>query len=80
MQTPRYSIEQTDFAVPLVPAWTVQNSLDNVDAGRCPAQDVWHCWLIYQLDIILTLVCIVLASGYPFLSSYNKVELWNVPS
>ena len=38
---------------------------------------VRHRWLIHQLDIILTLVIIVLASGYPFLPSYSKGELWN---
>ena len=38
---------------------------------------VRHRWLIHQLDVMLTLVCIVLASGYPFLPSYSKGELWN---
>ena len=41
---------------------------------------VKHCWLIQQLDIRITLVHIVLASGQPFLPSYNKGELWNVLS
>ena len=39
MQTSRYSIKRTDFAVPLIPAWTVQNPLDNADTGRCLAQN-----------------------------------------
>ena len=38
---------------------------------------VRHRWLIYQLDIILTLVRILLASGYPSLPSYSNGELWN---
>ena len=38
---------------------------------------VRHHWLIHQLDIILTVVRIVLASGYPFLPPYSKGELWN---
>ena len=43
--------------------WTVQNSLDNADAGRPLTQDCPARWLIHQLDIILTLVHIVLDSG-----------------
>ena len=39
MRTPRSSVKRTDFAVPLVPAWTVENSLDNADAGRLLTQD-----------------------------------------
>ena len=39
MQTPHYSVKRTDFAVPVVHTWTVQSSLDNVDAGRTLAQD-----------------------------------------
>ena len=38
MRTPRYSIEQTDFAVPLVPGLH-KISLNNVDTGRPLAQD-----------------------------------------
>ena len=38
MWTPRYSIKRTDFCGPARP-WTVQNSLDNADAGRPLAQD-----------------------------------------
>ena len=39
MQTPHYSVKRTDFAVPVVHTWTVQSTLDNVDAGRTLAQD-----------------------------------------
>ena len=38
---------------------------------------VQYRWLNHQLDIILTTVLIVLASGYLFLPSYSKGELWN---
>ena len=38
---------------------------------------VQYRWLNHQLDIILTIVRIVLASGYPFLPLYSKGELWN---
>ena len=38
---------------------------------------VRYLWLNHQLDIALTLVRVVLASGYPFLPSYSKGELWN---
>ena len=37
MRRPHYSIKRTDFAVPLVRTWTVQNLLDN--AGRPLTQD-----------------------------------------
>ena len=70
MQTPRYSIKQTDFVVPLV-LGLYKISLDNVDTGRPLAQDC------PALDIILTLVLTVLASGYPFLPSCRKGELRN---
>ena len=36
---------------------------------------VQHCWLIHQVDIILTLMCIVQASGYPFSPLYSKAIL-----
>ena len=39
IRTPRYSAKRTAFAVPLVPAWTVQNLVDNADAVRPLAQD-----------------------------------------
>ena len=60
--------------------WTVQNSLNNADAGRPLAQIVRHRWLIHQLDIILILVHIVLGFSYPFLPLYSKGELWSLPS
>ena len=41
---------------------------------------VGHRWLIHQLDIILTVVRIVLASGYPFLPLYSNGELWRLRS
>ena len=52
-----------------------------MDAGRILAQDC-PALLIDSLTghYILTLVHIVLASGYPFLPSYGKGELWNAPS
>ena len=45
--------------------------------GSLSHKIVRHHWLIHQLDIILPLVIIVLASGYPFLPSHSKGELWN---
>ena len=57
--------------------WTVQNSLDNADTGRPLAQDCPAPLLLHQLDIILTLVRTVLASGYPFLPLYSKGKLCN---
>ena len=36
---------------------------------------VQHCWLIHQVDIILTLMRIVQASGYPFSQLYSKACL-----
>ena len=76
MQTPRYSVKRTDFVVPLALGlykihsimWTLAGLLHKIVRQR---------WLIHQLDVILTLVCIVLASGYLFLPSYSKGELWN---
>ena len=38
MRTPRYSVKRTGFCSP-ASTWTVQNSLDNVGAGRPLAQD-----------------------------------------
>ena len=38
MRTPHHSIKWTDFCGP-TSTWTVQNSLDNVDAGMPLAQD-----------------------------------------
>ena len=79
MRTPRYFVKRTNFAVPVVPGlykiysimWTL---------GGLSHKIVQHRWLIHQLDTILTLVRIVLASGYPLLPSYSKGELWNAPS
>ena len=76
MWTPRYSIKRTDFVIPLVPGLYKIHSIMRMLAGFSH-KIVWHRWLIHQLYIILTLVCIVLASGYPFLLSYSKGELWN---
>ena len=45
-------------------------------AQDCPAPPIDSLTGYY----ILTLVRIVLASGYPFLPSYGKGELWNAPS
>ena len=76
MWTPRYSIKRTDFAIPLVPGLYKIHSIMRTLAGFSH-KIVWHHWLIHQLYIILTLVRIVLASGYPFLLSYSKGELCN---
>ena len=76
MWTPRYSVKWTDFAVPVVPGlYKIMRTL-----GGLSHKIVWHCWLIHQLDIILTLVRTVLASGYPFLPLYSKGKLWTAPS
>ena len=37
-RTPRYSVKRTNFCGP-ASTWTVQNSLDDADAGRSLAQD-----------------------------------------
>ena len=79
MRTPRYSVKRTDFAVPVVPGLYKIHSIMRT-LGGLSHKIVRHRWLIHQLDIILTLVRIVLASGYPFLPSYSKGELWNAPS
>ena len=52
-----------------------------MDAGRILAQDC-PALPIDSLTghYILTLVRMVLASGYPFLPSYGKGGLWNAPS
>ena len=76
MRTPRYSVKWTDFAVLLVPGLYKIHSIMQMLAGLLH-KIVRHHWLIHQLDIILTLVRIVLASGYPFLPSYSKGALWN---
>ena len=79
MRTPRYSVKWTDFAVLVVPGLYKIHSIMRT-LGGLSHKIVRHRWLIHQLDIILTLVCIVLASGYSFLLSYSKGELWNAPS
>ena len=65
MWTPRYSVKRTDFVVPLVPGLYKIHSIMRTLAGLLH-KTVQHRWLIHQLDILLTLVCIVLTSGYPF--------------
>ena len=72
MLTPRYSVKWTDFVVPELYKIHSIHSLTGLSHKIV--------WLIHQLDIILTLVRIVLDSGYPFLPSYSKGELWNAPS
>ena len=79
MQTPHYSVKQTDFVVPLVPGLYKIHSIMRKLVGLSH-KIVQHRWLIHQLDTVLTLVRIVLASGYPFLLSYSKGEVWNTPS
>ena len=59
MWAPLYSVKLTDFVVLLVPGLYKIHA----DASRSLAQDSCHRWLIHQLDIILALVRIVLASG-----------------
>ena len=59
MQTPHYSVKWTDFAVPLVPGLYKIHSIMRT-LGGLSHKIVRHCWLIYQLDIIITLLCIVL--------------------
>ena len=76
MRTPRYSVKRIEFAVPLIPILYKIHSIMRTLAGLLH-KIVQHHWLIHQLGIILTLVRIVLASGYPFLPSYSKEELWN---
>ena len=76
MRTPRYFVKRTDIAVPLVPGLYKTHSIMRTLASLSH-KIVRHRWLIHQLDIILTLVIIVLASGYPFLPSYSKGKLWN---
>ena len=76
MRTPHYSVKRTDFAVPLVPGLYKIHSIVQTLAGLSH-KIVQYRWLNHQLDIILTIVHIVLASGYPFLPSYSKGELWN---
>ena len=62
MRTPRYSVKWTDFAVPLVPGLYKIHSIMQTLAGL--SHKIFrHRWLIHQMNIILTLVCIVLASG-----------------
>ena len=78
MQTPRYSIKRTDFVVQLVPGPYKNYSILWTLAGLSH-KIVQYRWLIHQLDIALKLVRIVLASGYPFLLSYSKGELWDMP-
>ena len=73
MRTPRYSVKRTDFAVPLIPGLYKIHSIMQTLAGLLH-KIVQHCWFIHQLDTVLTLVRIVLASGYPFLLSYSKGE------
>ena len=81
LKTPLYSVKLTDFAVLLVPRLYKIHSILRTLAGLSH-KIVQHRRLIHQLDVILTkkMVRIVLASGYPFLPSYGKGELWNVPS
>ena len=56
----------------IYPCWTVQNySLDNADAGRPLAQDCPEPLIDSRTG---TLVGIVLASGYPFLSCYRTAR------
>ena len=78
MRTPHYSIsiKRAGFAVPLVPGLYKIQSIMWMLAGLSH-KIVRHRWLIHQLNIILTLVRIVLATGYPFLPSYSKGKLWN---
>ena len=79
MRTPHYSVKRTDFAVLLVPGLFKIHSIMQTLAGLLH-KNVQHLGLIHQLDIVLTLLHIVLASGYPFLLSYSKGEVWNAPS
>ena len=76
MWTPRYSVKRTDFAVSVVPGLYKIHSIMRTLGGLLH-KIVWHRWLIHQLNIKLTLVRTVLASGYPFLPSYSKGKLWN---
>ena len=76
MRTPCYFVKRTDFVVPLVPGLYKIHSIMWTLAGLS-RKIVWHHWLIHQLDIILTLVRIVLAFGYPLLPWYSKGGLWN---
>ena len=71
MWTPRYSVKGTSSLVPLVPGlyiiyWIMQML-------TCLSHKfVRHHWLIQQLDIIIALVRIVLASDQPFSKVYTS--------
>ena len=75
MQKRHYSVKLTGFLVLLVPGlykihlimWTLACLSHKI---------VWHCSFIYQLDIIITVVCIVLASGLAFLTSVQSGRAW----
>ena len=68
MRTPRYSVKRTSSSVPIIHwiMWTL---------SCLWRKFVCYCWSIQQLDIIIALVHIVLASGQPFSQAYSKGEL-----
>ena len=73
-QTPRYSVKQTSSLVPLVPGLYIVHWI--MWTLTCLSRKlVCHGWLIQQLNIIIALVRIVLASGKPFSQANSKGEL-----
>ena len=76
MRTPRYSGKQTGFSIPLVHGlYKIQWIMWMF--AYLSHKVFHHRRLIQQLDIIIALVRIEVASGQPFLPVYSKGELWN---